>query len=144
MTPFRCKRQCKKEKSCRKHRCNRICCNLDSHQCELVCGKILNFDIHKCKELCHFNFCHTCSLFDQEIKCHCDETVLKPKSKCFKILQKCYFSCKRAHECGHPANHWCHNDDECPPCTHPVSKMCVGEHMSFDVKNLFYFLSIIN
>ncbi|CAF4281399.1 unnamed protein product, partial [Rotaria sp. Silwood2] len=131
--PFRCKQKCKTVKSCKTHQCSRICCNLDSHQCNLVCGKILNCNIHKCEELCHSKFCHTCSLFDQEIKCHCGKTVLKPKSKCLKILQKCYFSCKREHECGHPANHWCHNDDECPPCTHPVSKMCVGKHMSFDV-----------
>ncbi|CAF4711807.1 unnamed protein product, partial [Rotaria sp. Silwood2] len=131
--PFRCKQLCKKEKSCRKHRCNRICCNLDSHRCELVCGKILNCGIHKCKELCHFNFCRDCSLFDQKIKCHCGETVIKPKSKCLKTLRICYFSCKRTHECGYPANHWCYYDGECPPCTHSVSKMCVGEHVPFDV-----------
>ncbi|CAF4616497.1 unnamed protein product [Rotaria socialis] len=104
---FRCKQLCKKEKSCRIHRCNRTCCNLDIHQCELICGKILNCGVHTCKELCHFNFCRNCSLVDQEIK---------------------------SHECGHSANHWCHNDGECPPCTHAVPKMCVGEHMSFDVQ----------
>ncbi|CAF3181626.1 unnamed protein product [Rotaria socialis] len=104
---FRCKQLCKKEKSCRIHRCNRTCCNLDIHQCELVCGKRLSCGVHTYKELCHFNFCLNCSLFDQEIK---------------------------SHECGHSANHWCHNDGECPPCTHAVPKMCVGEHMSFDVQ----------
>ncbi|CAF4428913.1 unnamed protein product, partial [Rotaria sp. Silwood2] len=87
----------------------------------------------KCKELCHFNFCRDCSLFDQKIKCHCGETVIKPKSKCLKTLRICYFSCKRTHECGYPANHWCYYDGECPPCTHSVSKMCVGEHVPFDV-----------
>ncbi|CAM4966857.1 unnamed protein product [Rotaria socialis] len=113
--------------------CNRTCCNLDIHQCELVCGKRLSCGVHTCKELCHFNFCLNCSLFDQEIKCNCGETVIKPQSTCLKTLRMCFFSCKQAHECGHSANHWCHNDGECPPCTHAVPKMCVGEHMSFDV-----------
>jgi len=63
---------------------------------------------------------------------------------CSWDLRICFFSCKRAHECDHPATRWCHDDGECPPCIYPVSKMCVGEHMSFDVKNPFYFLSIIN
>ncbi|CAF5111635.1 unnamed protein product, partial [Rotaria sp. Silwood1] len=103
------------------------------HQCELICGKILNCRIQYAFDIKQKNNNLIYILFCLEIKCHCGETVLKPKSKCFKILRKCYFSCKRAHECGHPANHWCYNDDKCPPCTHPVSKLCVGEHMSFDV-----------
>ncbi len=36
---------------------------------------------------------------------------------------------------------WCHNDGDCEPCRHRISRMCIGEHMSFDVKkNPFYFL----
>ncbi|CAF1522595.1 unnamed protein product, partial [Rotaria sordida] len=74
--------------------CNRRCCNLDSHQCELVCSKILNCGIHKCEELCHFNFCRHCPLYDQQIKCHCGATVIKPIYKCLETFQRCYVQCK--------------------------------------------------
>jgi hypothetical protein len=95
----------------------------------------------KCQELCHSTFCRDCQVFNEGIKCHRGQTAIKPKFQCLQTLRMCFFLCKRAHECGHAVNHWCHNDGKCPPCTHTVFKMCVGEHRSFYVKNAFFFIN---
>ncbi|CAF1054607.1 unnamed protein product [Adineta ricciae] len=127
--PFCCERRCNRKKLCGKHRCNELCCDRDIHVCELVCGKPLNCGIHTCEELCHKNPCRKCpiNVYD-ELSCRCGQTVLQPPIECGTKPPSCNYKCNRTHACDHPVYHSCHNDDECPPCTHLVSKMCVGEH----------------
>ncbi|CAF3285115.1 unnamed protein product [Rotaria socialis] len=127
--PFCCERRCNKKKLCGKHRCNEQCCDRDVHVCEIICGKSLNCGIHKCEELCHKNFCRKCPINSyDELTCHCGQTVLQPPVPCGEKPPMCNYKCNRVHACDHPVYHSCHNEDECPPCAHLVTRMCVGEH----------------
>ncbi|CAF0842233.1 unnamed protein product [Adineta steineri] len=127
--PFCCERRCNKKKLCLKHRCNELCCDRDIHVCEIVCGKPLNCGVHQCEELCHKGFCRKCPVNSyDELTCHCGQTILQPPIACGTQPPACNYKCNRPHTCDHPVYHSCHNESECPPCTHLVSKMCVGEH----------------
>ncbi|CAF1285130.1 unnamed protein product [Rotaria sp. Silwood1] len=122
---------------------NRKCCNLDRHQYEAVCGQIMNCGIHTCKKLCHPNFCPDCSLFYQEKKCNCGETIIKPKFTCHKPYLKCYVQLFCNQPCGkllpctiHTCQRSCQSfDEKCiQPCNikrricgHPCNLPCHGD-----------------
>lgn len=82
-----------------------------------------------CEELCHKNPCRKCpiNIYD-ELSCRCGQTVIQPPIECGTKPPTCNYKCNRTHACDHPVYHSCHNEEECPPCTHLVTKMCVGEH----------------
>lgn len=83
----------------------------------------------KCEELCHKNLCRKCPINSyDELTCRCGQTVIQPPIECGTQPPACNYKCNRTHACDHPVYHSCHNEDECPLCTHLVSKMCVGEH----------------
>jgi hypothetical protein len=95
----------------------------------------------KCEELCHKIFCRKCPVNSyDELACRCGRTIIQPPIECGTQPPSCNYQCTRAHACDHPVYHSCHNEDECPPCTHLVSKICVGDHtMRNSVRYLFYF-----
>ncbi|CAF0726780.1 unnamed protein product [Didymodactylos carnosus] len=127
--PFLCDRRCNKKKMCGKHRCTNLCCNQDIHICDLVCGKQLNCGIHTCTDLCHKSLCRKCMVNSyEELTCECGKSIIPPPVPCGTKSPTCTEKCQRTHPCGHPVYHSCHNEPECPPCTHLVSKMCVGGH----------------
>jgi transcriptional repressor NF-X1 len=100
-----------------------------------------SFSFSKCEELCHKNFCRQCPINSyDELTCRCGQTVLQPPIACGTKPPICNYKCNRVHTCDHPVYHSCHIEDECPPCTHLVSKMCVGEHtLRNNVRNEFLF-----
>ena len=126
---LRCEKVCYKKKSCGRHRCNTKCCLEDNHICMIPCGKLLSCKIHKCEELCHRGHCMPClmSNFD-EVYCTCSKTKLEPPVACGTPPPSCHELCSREHNCSHPVTHKCHYDDQCPPCTHLVNKVCMGGH----------------
>jgi transcriptional repressor NF-X1 len=133
-------------------RCNEMCCNRDVHICERVCGKLLNCNLQyvaisnrthciivdiclvsSCDDLCHKSYCRQCPIVNyDELTCRCGQTVMQPPIACGTLPPTCNYKCDRTHACDHPVYHSCHNEQECPPCAHLVSKMCVGEHTMRD------------
>ncbi|KAG6549717.1 hypothetical protein Mapa_008697 [Marchantia paleacea] len=139
---FLCERKCGQKKSCGRHRCNNRCCpsttngaslqdtsDRDPHDCFLACGKKLRCRQHNCQERCHSGHCPPCleSIFT-ELSCACGKTCIPPPVPCGTPLPSCQEPCSFRQPCGHLATHLCHFGD-CPPCTVPVTKECVGNHV---------------
>ncbi|KAI8986770.1 hypothetical protein BD414DRAFT_42500 [Trametes punicea] len=159
-----CERPCGALKACGRHQCNRLCCPLASlagltkgkgkkraagdalnvvdeqgwHECDLVCGKLLNCGNHHCEERDHRGPCPPClrSSFE-EMVCHCGRTVLEPPIPCGTRIT-CGYPCNRpTPPCGHPlTRHACHEDPiPCPPCPFLTSKRCAcGKKMVDNVR----------
>lgn len=141
---FLCDRKCGKMRSCGRHRCNDRCCpaansnfmtqldgseSRDPHLCLLPCGKKLRCKQHTCQELCHPGHCPPCmETTFTELSCACGRTSIPPPVPCGTPLPSCQFPCSVPQVCGHEATHLCHFGD-CPPCTVPVAKECVGNHV---------------
>ncbi|KAI1798103.1 hypothetical protein LXA43DRAFT_908743 [Ganoderma leucocontextum] len=149
-TEILCERPCNALRACGRHQCNRVCCPLASlaslakgkgkkkavdaladpegwHECDLVCGKLLNCGNHNCEERDHKGVCPPClrSSFE-EMVCHCGRTALEPPIPCGTRMA-CGYPCSRPPpQCGHPkASHACHEDpSRCPPCPYLTSKQC--------------------
>merc|ERR1719216_112427 len=75
---FRCKNRCGKHMSCRKHRCQVICCrgrqidHYDAHICTEICTKMLNCGVHQCDSLCHAGKCNPCTVtLHNGVTCFC-------------------------------------------------------------------------
>ncbi|KAI0635276.1 hypothetical protein C8Q77DRAFT_1054207 [Trametes polyzona] len=149
-----CERPCGVLKACGRHQCNRPCCPLASlgnikskgkkragvaedplivadpqgwHECDLVCGRLLNCGNHHCEERDHKGPCPPClrSSFE-EMVCHCGRTVLEPPIPCGTRIA-CTYPCNRPPSpCGHPKlPHTCHEDPTpCPPCLILTTKLC--------------------
>ncbi|XP_059471098.1 protein shuttle craft-like [Neocloeon triangulifer] len=126
--PVRCNKKCPKWLSCLRHKCHDICCCRESHECLQICNKSLNCGRHRCDQLCHSDRCPPCLLasFD-ELRCECGTEILYPPIPCGTKPPMCNRPCKRSHPCGHNS-HNCHSEPECPPCTVPVKKWCMGKH----------------
>lgn len=148
--PYRCDKKCNRKKNCGRHRCTNKCCpaastgapggaplaSLDEqaaaqevHRCLLVCGKRLQCGQHSCQELCHSGHCPPCmaALFN-ELSCACGKTIIAPPNPCGTPLPACEAPCQKPQPCGHAASHPCHFGN-CPPCTVPAAKACVGGHV---------------
>ncbi|KAJ7529325.1 hypothetical protein O6H91_15G044900 [Diphasiastrum complanatum] len=142
---FLCDRKCGKKKNCGRHRCNNRCCFMfssdgqergsesgavDEHLCLLTCGKKLRCGKHNCQDLCHTGHCPPCleSTFT-ELSCACGRSSIPPPVACGTPLPSCEYPCSIPQPCGHPATHSCHFGD-CPPCTVPTAKECVGNHVT--------------
>lgn len=129
---FTCEARCNRLKNCTRHRCHNKCCSflktLDNsvHACDQLCNKKLPCGLHSCQEPCHPGQCGDCANIGwEELTCHCGASVLYPPIPCGAKPPACHRPCRRAHNCGHPVKHECHDDTEkCAPCTVFVKKSC--------------------
>jgi transcriptional repressor NF-X1 len=104
---------------------------MEMHTCSQPCNRKLQCGKHRCRLNCHAGPCPPCleiaSL--EEIRCRCGKTVIEPPIPCgYPTVPDCWEQCSVPRECGHPADHYCHEDGPCPPCVTLVQKMCLGGH----------------
>lgn len=137
---FTCDKPCGRKKNCGRHRCSERCCPLsnssnlplgdwDPHLCSMVCGKKLRCGQHSCESLCHSGHCPPCleTIFT-DLTCACGKTSIPPPLPCGTPLPSCQLPCLIPQPCGHLSTHSCHFG-ECPPCSVPVAKECIGGHV---------------
>ncbi|KAJ8771971.1 hypothetical protein K2173_027148 [Erythroxylum novogranatense] len=137
---FMCDRACGQKKNCGRHRCSERCCplsnskntlsaNWDPHFCQTTCGKKLRCGQHSCESLCHSGHCPPCleTIFT-DLSCACGRTSIPPPLPCGTPTPSCQLPCSVPQPCGHAPSHSCHFGD-CPPCSVPVAKECVGGHV---------------
>nr|CCC89923.1 unnamed protein product [Trypanosoma congolense IL3000] len=123
--PPKCAKGCKKQLSCGKHTCNEECCTKEDHTCYKICTKRLSCGKHSCGQLCHKGPCPPCSVASYErLYCRCRCTWAEPPVSCGTTPPTCNFPCTIPRPCGHPPNHTCHFEGECPVCVVPVEKKC--------------------
>lgn len=113
---FFCEFKCKQMRECKKHPCNRKCCDGQCPPCDKVCGKTLSCSSHKCQSLCHDGPCYPCPQKVQ-VKCRCGSTVISIPCgrKKRNLVPKCSMPCRIASKCHHENPHRCHPND-CPAC----------------------------
>ncbi|XP_073296690.1 NF-X1-type zinc finger protein NFXL1 [Primulina huaijiensis] len=137
---YTCDKPCGLKKNCGRHRCSERCCPLsnsnsspmvdwDPHLCSMPCEKKLRCGQHSCMSLCHSGHCPPCleTIFT-DLSCACGRTSIPPPLPCGTPLPSCQYPCSVPQPCGHPSSHSCHFGD-CPPCSVPVAKECVGGHV---------------
>ncbi|KAF2309134.1 hypothetical protein GH714_000767 [Hevea brasiliensis] len=137
---FTCEKSCGRKKNCGRHRCSERCCPLsnphnllsgdwDPHFCQMACGKKLRCGQHSCESLCHSGHCPPCleTIFT-DLSCACGRTSIPPPLPCGTPPPSCQLPCSVPQPCGHSASHSCHFGD-CPPCSVPIAKECVGGHV---------------
>ncbi|OWM62653.1 hypothetical protein CDL15_Pgr019947 [Punica granatum] len=140
---FTCDKPCGRKKNCGRHRCSERCCPLsnssssssrtggewDPHFCSMPCGKKLRCGQHSCETLCHSGHCPPCleTIFT-DLTCACGRTSIPPPLPCGTPPPSCQLPCSAPQPCGHSSSHSCHFG-ECPPCSVPVAKECVGGHV---------------
>lgn len=137
---FTCEKPCGQKKNCGRHRCSERCCPLsnsknslcgdwDPHLCSMACGKKLRCGQHSCESLCHSGHCPPCleTIFT-DLTCACGRTSIPPPQPCGTPPPSCQLTCSVPQPCGHAASHSCHFGD-CPPCSVPVAKECIGGHV---------------
>ncbi|CAH8383909.1 unnamed protein product [Eruca vesicaria subsp. sativa] len=133
---FVCAKPCGRKKNCGRHRCSERCCpnaktgDWDTHLCQLPCGKNLRCGQHSCESLCHSGHCPPClEVIFTDLTCACGRTSIPPPLPCGTPVPSCQLPCSIPQPCGHSATtHGCHFGD-CPPCSTPVEKKCVGGHV---------------
>mmetsp|Transcript_31318 Transcript_31318/g.30978 ORF Transcript_31318/g.30978 Transcript_31318/m.30978 type:complete len:726 (+) Transcript_31318:439-2616(+) len=127
-----CNKPCNTKKSCKKHRCQEICCSVSGekhhpfHQCTEICRKVLNCGIHSCLLHCHLGNCEPCSVLYKERKfCACGKTYKDPPLRCgtSDLIVPCTEKCSKPLPCGHNCQSICH-PGECPPCFALIEKPC--------------------
>ncbi|CAL1409368.1 unnamed protein product [Linum trigynum] len=138
---FKCDKPCGRKKNCGRHRCSERCCPLSNnsttsfsedwnpHLCQMACGKKLRCGLHSCESVCHSGHCPPCleTIF-VDLSCACGRTSIPPPLPCGTPLPSCQLPCSVPRLCGHAASHNCHHGD-CPPCSVPIAKECVGGHV---------------
>ncbi|XP_010540682.1 PREDICTED: NF-X1-type zinc finger protein NFXL1-like [Tarenaya hassleriana] len=138
---FVCEKPCGRKKNCGRHRCSERCCPLsnpkndptprgwDPHVCQIPCGKNLRCGQHSCESLCHSGHCPPClEMIFTDLTCACGKISIPPPLPCGTPPPSCQFPCSVPQPCGHAASHACHFGD-CPPCSVPVEKKCIGGHV---------------
>ncbi|CAN6981135.1 unnamed protein product [Brassica rapa subsp. trilocularis] len=124
-----CGKPCGRKKNCGRHRCSERCCDWDTHLCQLPCGKNLRCLQHSCESLCHSGHCPPCfEVIFTDLTCACGRASIPPPLPCGTPVPTCQLPCSIPQPCGHYATHGCHFGD-CPPCSAPVEKNCVGGHV---------------
>jgi len=116
---FACDSKCKKLRDCKRHPCNRKCCDgLTCPPCEQNCNKTLPCKNHKCASRCHQGSCYPCNL-TKELTCACGHSrILVPCGReKMTAPPKCKQLCRKSPDCHHEQRepHKCHFG-ECPPC----------------------------
>lgn len=128
--PPKCQRLCRKQLSCHKHKCANTCCTDVDHTCFQICTKKLSCGVHQCGQLCHQGPCPLCTHVSYEpLYCRCRRTWIDPPIPCGTKPPKCNHPCVVPRPCGHPANHPCHIEPECPNCVIPVEKLCASHQL---------------
>jgi len=133
-----CTKACKTLKSCKIHRCTRVCCELANkviknysaedplgyHLCMIPCEKVLACKKHKCENYCHKGPCRPCATMIREgsISCDCGKTKIQAPYQCGVIIE-CKFQCDKIRTCEHKCKLTCHSG-ECPPCDEITFKVC--------------------
>ncbi|KAG7653753.1 Zinc finger PHD-finger [Arabidopsis suecica] len=138
---FVCAKPCGRKKNCGRHRCSERCCPLlngkkndlsgdwDPHVCQIPCQKKLRCGQHSCESLCHSGHCPPClEMIFTDLTCACGRTSIPPPLPCGTPVPSCQLPCSIPQPCGHSDTHGCHFGD-CPPCSAPVEKKCVGGHV---------------
>ncbi|KAI0986862.1 hypothetical protein GJ496_008031 [Pomphorhynchus laevis] len=122
---FSCNRTCGLRKTCLRHKCKNMCCQLIEHICDLPCNRRLSCGLHNCTLKCHSDPCPPCKrgLFE-DVNCTCGKTVIRAPVPCGTSLPNCSQLCSRVHECDHPVQHNCHQNEQCPPCVFLTNKLC--------------------
>ena len=134
----KCTKICKTLKSCKIHKCNRVCCELANrviknysiedplgyHLCLTPCEKLLTCKKHKCENYCHKGSCKPCATIIREgsISCDCVKTKIQAPYQCGLIIE-CKFACDKSKKCEHKCKLTCHKG-ECPPCDEITFKVC--------------------
>lgn len=115
---FTCEIKCKNIKDCRRHNCNKKCCEGNCPPCDHPCGRTLGCRSHKCKSRCHPGPCYPCPV-THTITCNCGATSITVPCGREKTIPppKCTKLCRKPPSCHHPsrAKHKCHSGD-CPQC----------------------------
>lgn len=131
-TQVLCTKVCTSKKSCKKHKCNSICCQglddpySDQHRCLEICGKMLKCGLHTCLSHCHIGNCEPCKVVNRNrIFCPCGKSFKDPPLRCgtSDMELECRFKCEKELKCHHTCQSLCHNSD-CPPCSILVDKLC--------------------
>ncbi|KAH9598771.1 zinc finger protein [Trypanosoma melophagium] len=123
--PPRCSKPCRMNLSCGKHSCKEVCCTNEDHTCYRICTKRLPCGEHSCGQLCHRGPCLPCSNASYErLYCRCRRTWVEPPVPCGTKPPTCSHPCVVPRPCGHPPNHPCHIEEECPDCVVSVEKKC--------------------
>lgn len=137
-TEFLCKRRCDCLKTCNRHRCGRLCCDVVKkygnhihedpsgyHICQLVCGKLLSCKKHHCPDFCHLGYCKPCPVISsQPLFCACGKARKDPPISCSEEPPYCPEPCPKVLPCGHKCGSKCHYGP-CPSCMVLVPfKMC--------------------
>lgn len=93
-TRFSCTKVCNQTKTCKRHKCKRICCSVKKgtgdpdghHICLQTCNKTLTCGVHQCNDFCHIGFCKPCRVYSREpLYCPCgveNNYKLDPPIKC--------------------------------------------------------------
>lgn len=126
-----CDMKCRRMKDCRKHTCNKKCCDGSCPPCEQPCGKMLSCKNHKCESRCHIGTCYPCNQ-TKEVACNCGTSrILVPCGR-EKVTHppKCRQKCQAPSNCHHPARtpHNCHFGN-CPPCKQPCGQTMACQHI---------------
>ncbi|EPY23338.1 hypothetical protein AGDE_12885 [Angomonas deanei] len=123
--PAKCNRPCRKNLSCNKHKCGEVCCTDTEHNCYQICSKKLSCGEHVCGQLCHAGPCPRCQHDSYErLYCRCRHSWIEPPVPCGTKPPRCNHPCSIPRPCGHPPNHPCHIEPECPPCVVLMEKNC--------------------
>lgn len=127
-----CNKPCNTKKSCKKHRCQELCCSVSGekhhsiHQCSEICRKTLNCGLHSCIMHCHLGNCEPCSVLIRErVTCPCGKSYKDPPLRCGtkEIEIYCTEKCHKPLACGHQCQSLCHQGN-CPACFQLVEKPC--------------------
>ncbi len=97
-----CDLKCKRLKDCRKHTCNRKCCDGDCQPCEQNCARTLSCKNHKCASRCHLGACYPCNQ-TREVACNCGGSRLLVPCGREKVTPppKCRQRCQNPPDCHH-------------------------------------------
>ncbi|KAK7195513.1 NF-X1 type zinc finger containing protein [Novymonas esmeraldas] len=125
--PPRCQQVCRQMLSCHKHRCANMCCTDAEHTCLQTCIRKLACGTHQCGQLCHQGPCPPCTHVSYErLYCRCRRSFVEPPVPCGTLPPQCNHPCSIPRPCGHPPNHPCHVEPECPKCVVLEEKLCAS------------------
>jgi len=109
------------------------------HQCDEICGQLLNCGRHHCDVHCGAHRrvggeseCPPCGILihDGPLYCACGAESLLPPYRCGTESPRCDRVCQKVMPCGHTCSLKCsqHEDGRCGRCLEVVKRCCVGGH----------------